>query len=528
VVNPFRVLVVAGVLLVSHSARAEDKDPDAERQAVAAGQVLVQGKQYRAAIELIKPYEPQNASSPAARDLALLLAAGYLGDNNAFWAIRTLAPRVDADAGDCGLRTWLAWAYFQVAQLDRARAVLDHPSCRQPGPDSARASLLGALMAKTEGNDHTASKELAQAWTAKQMYAADRDALPVLAEQVHPGRVPELSWKLDIRQGYTTNALLGSPTDPSSREGITDTASNYSQVTGWFSLSPDLHRIFRPALEGELRTFLLDNPHVSALSYISLSGRLGVLVGRRLPRLLVAWRPEYLHLAGGATDATGPNWYVGAHRAEAELELRPWLLAFAGGGRRDFRPPIRDRYELDGGLGGQLAAGPRLSVIWAASARKHWTDFGTYDLWGGTALANLLYTFDPAFQARAGGTLAGDYYPRWNGYPDLAGPNRRDIFVKGTVALWSPPMSGVRLGIQYEVSHRDSTAVGFEFTDHRASALVTWSGTAELSRPRAASSSPLADIPWGLGGTDGRLHERVQDYLREDERTLQRSCGCRE
>jgi hypothetical protein len=191
---------------------------------------------------------------------------------------------------------------------------------------------------------------------------------------------------------------------------------------------------------------------------------------------------------------------------------------------------IRDRYELDGGLGGQAPVVTRLSMVWAVSGRKHWTDSGTYDLWGGTGLVNLIYTFDRGFQPRAGVTLAGDSYPHWNGYLDPAGSteNRRDLFVKAAAGLWSPLVSGVRFGVLYEYSHRNSTAQLFDFSDHRASVLLTWSGTAELTGPKLAPSAPLADIAWGLGGADGRLKERVQDYLREDERMLQRSCGCRE
>jgi hypothetical protein len=517
-----------GLVLAGHPARAQGPGLATEHQVVAEGQGLLRRKQYRAAIELIKPLQPQLSSSPAARELTELLAAAYLGENNAFWAIRTLAPRLEGEPGDCGLRVWLAWAHVQLAQLDSAREVLGHASCRQPGPQSARASLLLALMAETEGKNQAAAADLARARVAKEMYAADRDALSALAQRIDPNRMPELSWKLDLRQGFTSNALLGSPTDPNAGQTVSDTASGYYQLSGWFRFSPDLPLPARPALEGEVRSFQLNNPQISALSYLSLTGRVGAFVTSRLPRLLVAWRPEYLRLAGGALASTGPNWYVGAHRLEAELEWKPWLLAFGGAGRRDFRPPIRDRYELDGGLGGQLAASSRLSMVWAVSGRKHWTDFDTYDLWGGTGLANLLYTFDPGFQARAGVTLAGDHYPHWNGFLSTPGSTRRDVFVKATAALWSPQMSGVRLGVQYEYSHRDSTAPAFQFTDHRASALVTWSGTTELTHPKAAESLPLADVPWGLGSADGRLHERVQDYLREDERTLQRSCGCRE
>jgi hypothetical protein len=520
----------AGLAFTSNLARAQGPDPTTLRQTVSAGQVLLQQKQYRAVIELIKPLNPQLSSSPEAHDLAELLAAGYLGDHNAFWAIRTLGPRVDANPNDCGLRVWLAWAHFQAAQLDRARAGLDHASCREPGPQAARASLLRALMAQAEGKEQVAVADLAQAWAAKDMYAADREALLALAERIDPNRIPELAWKFDVRQGYTSNALLGSPTDPNAGQSISDPSSGYTQLVGWFRLSPDLHRPVRPAVEGEVRTFQVDNPEISALSYLSLTGRLGVFVGSSLPRLFVGWRPEYLRLAGGALADTGPNWYVGSHRAEVELEWKPWLLAFAGGGRRDFRPLIRDRYEFDGGLGGQLSVASRLSMVWAVSGRKHWTDSGTYDLWGGTGLVNWLYTFDRGFQPRAGVTLASDIYPHWNGYLDAAGSteSRRDLFVKATAALWTPLVSGLRFGVLYEYSHRQSTAPLFAFSDHRASVVLTWSGTAQLLGPKVAPSAPLADIAWGLGGADGRLRERVQDYLREDERTLQRSCGCRE
>lgn len=528
-----------GFAFAGFPAQAQDRDPSAERQVVGEAQALLRNKHYRTAIELIKPYQPQSSSSRESRDLTVLLAAAYVGDNNAFWAIRTLAPRLEAQPDDCELRLWLAWAHFHVPQLDRAREVLEHASCRQPGPQAARAALLLALLAKTEGKEQPARESLAQAWAAEELYPADREALSALSEHIDPDEIPELSWKLDMRQGYSSNALLGSPTDPTASTYIPTARSGYYQIAGWFRLTPKLALPVRPAVEGEVRTFQLENPWISAQSYIDLTGRLGVFVGSRLPRLFLAWRPEYLRLAGGNLETTGANWYVAAHRAEAELEVKPWLLVFAGGGRRDFRPMIRDRYELDGGLGGQLSLVPRLSMVWAVSGRKHWSDWGTYDVWGGTALANLFYNFDRGLQARAGATLAGDRYPHWNGHlaplkddgvpdPSTLTKNRRDVFVKATAALWSPLVSGLRFGVLYEYSHRDSTAPLFTFSDHRASVVLTWSGTAALSRPRAASAAPLADLAWDLGGANGALKERVQDYLREDERTLQRSCGCRE
>jgi hypothetical protein len=524
--------VLVGLMLAATPTRAEEQSPGSEdpRQAVAAGQALLVEQQYRAAIELIKPYAPQLSPTPEARALTLLLAAAYLGDGNAFWAIRTLAARVETQADDCELRVWLAFAHFQLAQLERAREVLGHASCQVPGPQAARVALLSALLAKTEGKEQDAAAELDRAWAAEEMYAEDREALAALTQQIDGQRIPDVSWKLDGRQGFTSNALLGSPTDPNASESIRDTTSGYTQLALWFRLSPAVRLPVRPVLEGELRSFQLDNPELSAQSYLSLTGRLGIFVGSRLPRLLLAWRPEYLRLAGGALATTGANWYASAHRVEAELEVKPWLLAFAGGGRRDFRPLIRDRWELDAGLGGQVAFASRLTLVWAVSGRRHWTDAGTYDLWGGTALANLLYTFAMGVQPRVGVTLAGDSYPHWNGYLGPVGSteNRRDLFLKTTAALWSPVVLGVRFGILYEYSHRNSTAPLFEFSDHRASVMLTWTGSAALTGPKAAPSRPVADIAWGLGRADSRLRERVQDYLREDERTLQRSCGCRE
>lgn len=531
-----------GLALASASAKAQDERSAAEHQVLLDGQRLLQQKQYRALIELIKPWAPQLASSRESRDLTVLLAAAYMGDNNAFWAIRTLAPRIDAQPEDCELRIWLAWAYLHVPQLERVREVLGHPSCRQPRSQAARVSLLRALMAKAEGHDQAAAEELERAWAAGEMYAADRDALPALSQQIDPDQIPELSWKIDLRQGYASNALLGLPTDPRVDAGrsdlaalpvepkITDASSGYYQLDVWFRLAPKLALPVRPALEGEVRSFQLENPAISSQSYLSFSGRLGVFVGSRLPRLFVGWRPEYLRLAGGNLETTGANWYAGSHRGEAELELKPWLMAFAGGGRRDFRPMIRDRYELDGGLGGQGTLFPRLSLLWAVSGRKHWADAGTYDVWGGTALANLFYALGNGLQARAGATLAGDSYPHWRGHLDPTGgrESRRDLFVKATAALWSPMVSGFRFGVLYEYSHRDSSAPLFTFSDHRASVLLTWAGATALSRPRAASSAPVADPAWDVGRNDGAVKERLQDYLREDERTLQRSCGCRE
>jgi hypothetical protein len=68
--------VVLGSILASAPTRAQEQSSVAERQIARDGQLLLQRKQYRALIELIKPLAPQRSSSPEGRRGAQLPIAG--------------------------------------------------------------------------------------------------------------------------------------------------------------------------------------------------------------------------------------------------------------------------------------------------------------------------------------------------------------------------------------------------------------------------------------------------------------------
>jgi hypothetical protein len=499
------------------SAGAQASEPQAADHA----RWLIEQGRYAPAREELKQ---QIQLYPESSRLHVLLAVGYLGDDNPFWAANTLTAWLQQNPADCEARVWLAWTYVHTASLDKVKEALDHESCRGPDPMATRAAIVGVMAADLERQQDQARAELDRARRQPAMFESDRGALRALSLKVDSERTPELAWQLEARRGYTTNALLGSPVDPTKAGSAA--ASSLLQLSAWVRVAPDLHSFVRPSLEVQARVFQLFAPDVEGQSYFNPTGRIGVFLGRRSPRALIAYRPDYLRLQGGDNYNPAPLWYVAAHRAETEIELTPRLLLFAGAGRREFRPVVRNRWELDGGIGGQWPLTTNLAAVWAISGRKHWSTTGAYDVVGGTGLGSVQYNLPGEWQARATVTLATDYYSRSAGY--FAPDPRRDLFAKAGAALWSPAWEGLRAGLAYDFSHRDSTAPLYEFSDHRVVMMVAWAGNAELQQPALTGLRPSADIPWGLGEGKAAVQDRVQELLRQDEQTLQKSCGCRE
>lgn len=456
-----------------------------------------------------------------------MLAKAYLEDNNEFWAIKTLVARLETAPDDCEARTWLAWTHLKLANIDLARDALNHHSCRRAGPFATRAMILHALITDAEKNRDDARAELSSARNQARAFPKDRRALDAFSRLMDGERLPEVAWQAEVRRGYTTNALLGSPVDPS--DAGTKTGSSFFQANAWARFSPDMRYVIRPSLELQTRVFSLFQSDVRAQSFVNPTGRVGVYVGERIPRVFVGWRPDYVRVSGGDRFAPGPLWYAGANRGEVEVEATPWLLIFAGAGRREYRPIARNRNELDGGVGGQWSLSNRWALLWALSARSHWSDSDVYDLVGATAITSLQHVFDGGWRARLGATIAGDYFPASDGYfgPD-ATTIRTDRFWKLSSMFQSPSWMGLRTGVAYDYSLRDSTSPAYDFTDHRFAMVISWSGEQNLSGPSSTKQSPVADLEWGVHGGTAPVQERVQELLRQDEQTLQRSCGCAE
>ena len=461
--------------------------------------------------------------SPLDGDLVVALGAAYLKAGNAFWAIRTLSQRVADAPDDCAARAWLAWAYLGQAGLDAAMEASELPQC--PPPDRARLAMVRALVAGARGDRDRAVAAIREARASAQMWPSDRLAFTRVTRTALPDSLPELAWRLEVGAGYTSNALLGSPTDPASGS-VLEGRTALSQGDLWLRFAPWVHTWVRPALEIQAKAtgFLADS--VRGLSWFDLTGRLGVSVGKVLPRVLLAWRPEWLLLSQGDRYDEGPVWYFAAHRAEVEFEAAPWLVVFAGAGHRQFRETARTRFEADLGLGGRAGLAPPLTLLWAFTGRVYRANASAWNLWGASALLSLQGRLPHGLLAKAGLSGSVDAYPDsagygpWGGNPD----SRRDVLLKPGLSIWSPSWAGVRVGVQYDFSWRDSTLAAYDFEDHRATVRLVWTGDAEVLVPGPGTGKPILDLPWGGGGVDEGM-ERIQDLLRQDEQ-VQRSSSC--
>lgn len=484
-----------------------------------ARNLLASGEAIRA-VEVLKEGV---AHLPEDGDLKVLLGAAYLAAGNAFWAIRTLSLRVAESPQDCAARAWLAWAYLGQAGLDAAMEATQESVCS--GPDGGRLALVRALIAGARGDRDKAYEALWEARTQERLWPTDRQSFSAVARQALPDGLPEFSSRLEVAGGYTTNALLGSPTDPASGASRAG-RSTIGQMDLWVRFAPSLHPWVRPHFEAQVRGTGLLADEVRGLSWLDLSGRLGASLGRVLPRFLLAWRPDWLLLARGDRYDSGPVLYFSAHRAEIEGELVPWMVVFGGFGRRTFRETARSRWEADLGLGGRIALAHPVTLIWATTGRVFRANVAAWNLWGGSALVAVQGRMPLGWLAKVGWTASVDAYPDSRGYVPWggAGGARRDVLVKPTVSVWAPSWLGIRVGVQYEFSWRDSTLPAFDFRDHRITVRLAWSGDFEVLLPRAASGEPVADLPWGAG-PEGLGLDRVQDLLRQDEQ-VQRSSSC--
>jgi tetratricopeptide (TPR) repeat protein len=458
---------------------------------------------------------------PASGPIQILLGVTYLDRGEHLWAADAFGRRLDQDPTDCEARFWLAYVDVQDLALDEAVYLLDGEECAQSGPMQTRVFMLRALLARYLGEEQTAREALAQAREQDTAFETDREALAVLSRLIVPERLDELVWRVVVGAGYTTNALLGSPSDPVLAS--VDPASAHLQTDAWARLAPDLDRPFRPAVEAQVKVLRFLAEAVRDYSYLDLTGRVGFFLDWGLPRLLLGYRPEYLLLSGGDEMAAGSVWFFSAHRGELEAELTPWLMLFAGAGRRDFRQLGRSRTEVDGGAGGHVMLIDRLALLWAAAGRAYWAREPAYDLVGASAIANLQYPLPHGASARAGVTLAADWYPDSAHF--FADDARQDTFIRVGASLWSPSVAGLQVGLAYDFSDRDSSAPDYAFRDHRLTLRLSWSGALDFGLPEAAPEPPLAEVDWGLRASAHGTGERIQDLLRQDEQ-IRQSCGC--
>lgn len=474
------------------------------------------------AIALLKPAIEER---PLDKALRMLLARAYLDDGNDFWAVRTLNATAELFPEDCTVTFWQAWIQIRQGQLDQARDLLG-TACTAWVPDQARRALISALLEQQAGASAKAEALLAEAASASFAYAEDRAAMARLRSTVAPGFIPPLSGRVDLAVGYTSNALAGSPVDPATQSRSAQ--SPMLTTSAFLRFVPPLHSWVRPAMDVEARGLGFSSDQGRDLSFLMLDARPAVILGGAGPRATLAYRYETLLLAGGDSLGKGPVWYFDAHRGEGELEVLRMLTFFGGVGQRTFRDYGRGRFEVDGGVGTALPLGSRAHFVTALSGRHYQANNRAWSLYGGSLLASAEVRLPHRWSARAGMLASMDRYPDSKGYFDVRAPTtaRRDRLLKLSASAFAPPVAnGIKVGVTYEFSTRDSSAAPYDYDDHRLLAKVIWTFAADPWLPRAATPSGHVPLDYQLG--DGETGERVQDLLRQDE-AAQRSSSCRE
>jgi hypothetical protein len=513
-----RVILVAFLVLLVLAPRVVfADDPCGETPSAAcildhAAMLLDRGEQ-RAALDYLKRRRTFVADEGR---FSLLAAQGYLALGNRVWARRILTQRVATQPDDCEARGWLAWVFYSDADLEGARQILDHERCPRTAPERSRWALLRGLVVKESGHPDEARSYVHLARRAGVAYAEDRVVLEHLTASLWPDREPLMEARADLRAGWTSNALLGSPIDPTAAEG--DLASPVGDLALWARTGTDSLGLARPFAELEIKSLGLVSQATRELSYVSMGVRPGIAWHLGHALLRSAYRFDTVLLEGGDAYEAGPLWYHQGHRGELELELGRSLTLFGGGGRREFRIMGRSRWELDLGLGGGGALGDRVFMLGALTGRAHRAVNHGYHLFGASALTSLQVRIHGQWTLRAVVSLSYDDYPDpLSRLVFSATQERRDLQIKGRVEFWTPPFAGVRLGAAYAPSHRDSTAGHYSFTDHRVVALVRWIWRADPGRLEARTPEGHVALDYGLAESEHALGDRLQDLLRQDE-----------
>lgn len=524
------VSALIGLAASVHAARAMAQQADVT---VESDKLVAEGKP-RAAIEALKP---SLQASPHDPRLVFALARAYLADKNPFWALNTLQDYAGAHPPACDARAMIAWIQIKQASFEKAEETLDLPGCEQPAEVRARAQLIRAWLAQVSGNPARSSELMHEAAAAPRLYEEDVTLLEALRARFDPGRMPWLSWKLDLAAGWTSNGLLGSPVDPA-RIGQ-DTASSVGIVNGSVRIVVPASASVRPVADLRLKTLALGAEPVSGLSYRQPSIRLGVLLGETYPRLLVAWHWDAVQLAGGdryAPRGEGPIWFSEAHRGEYEIEVNDWMYTFGSAGRRTFRDMGRSRWELEEGVGMSMRAGEKVRLVAGASARWYRSENPAWDLYGATGMAQAVVQLPKDWQARSSASVGLDAYPRsgraehppFGFFSGSEGRDRRDAIVRIAVSGWTPAVWGARLGAIYEYSHRWSTASDYEFTDHRVLGQMSWFFDSDRMGASTIDSKGRQALHYGLGASAaGRFEEeqRLREMMRQDE-SVRRGSSC--
>lgn len=490
---------------------------------------LKQAEQLRSANELDEAIDVLKRAVKAFPDherLRHALSLAYLEDENEFWALKVLRDYEQDHPPACDTRALQAWIHIQQANFDLADEILSIPGCDTPPYVLARQLLLKAHMNAQQGNHEQAEELVREARELGRYYEEDKTLLDAMTARYDPGRLPLASWRADLALGWTSNGLAGSPVDPA--DVGADTASSLVQLDLRLRTVIPASRTLRPVIEGQFRMLDLAAGTVSALSYRQPSLRPGILIGDTTPRLLLTYGFDAVQIAGSDRYDEGPLWYSEAHRFDYEIEVNDNLFAFGGGGHRWYRESGRTRWEAEQGLALGLPLTDDLRLMTGASARWHRAENEAYDAYGGTLVGQLIHRLPAGLEARLNVSGSYDDYPRSQGYfGGSKGEKRTDSQIRVKPGLWSPLWSGLRVGLDYEYSHRASTAANYEFTDNRVLLHGVWvmdSDRFGVDLIPVEGREPLPHNVSASGELSGD-EMRIRDLMRQDE-AVKRGSSC--
>jgi tetratricopeptide (TPR) repeat protein len=493
-------------------------DPACER--AAAEQLFDEGNP-RQAIERLRAALSRFPDDPT---LQLLLARGYLLDDNLFWAERTLSAALAREPDDTEVREWLACVHIRQGDPDLALADLAAEHRPVSGPDLARWNLLEAFNARVAGESALARAALAAVPRKSEVYQEDREVWRSLHRRTDPWWLDPITGNLELGLGGTSNALAGAPTDPGASGGL----SGLATIEAHGRLVPPVSGATSPILDLDLIGDGLSQAEYRELSNLDVSARVGGLFTGSRHRLVVGYRAEMLFL-----DQT-PSLYAEAHRLELEIEGASGWALLAGAGHRAYQDELRTRWEGDVSVGGPLGRVAAVPVVAGAAVRLGDANSPAYDQRGVAAVVVGRFPVGRGWSTRLALSGALDDYPHSGGLEGLlvfgTTEKRRDLLGRIAVGVWTPRRGAARVGLEWQYTRRDSTAndrpgYDFSYREQRAMVLLHLELDADPWAPRAVRPPGHVPLEWGLGADGGEQEERILELLRQDE-DLQRGCGC--
>ncbi|MBW2264105.1 MAG: hypothetical protein JRG91_19245, partial [Deltaproteobacteria bacterium] len=358
------------------------------------------------------------------RDYHLLLAAASLAGEDTSGVLETLDAYIAGNPDDCEAKSWLAWVYMDHGFTELTSEILQDEACTSgDGPLALRYGLLSAFLdIKEEKEGDGGFPEL----EVDEIFEEDLQLYRYVRSVASPHYNPPFFIRFVLQGGYTTNAMFGSANDPAMVHKKMDSPLlSHELHVGYAPLfapnfSPSLEVMSSSSIflfEDESRDDVADRAgSADPLDFSSFD--FGVRAGLKFlvphdvyPSFYLGYRGDVLFLnMEDQYDLTPPVVFYEGHRVEIEFTPIASAIFFAGWGRRFFREDIRTRWELDGGVGLQRTVLPWLSLLGAASIRKHWAGNEVYNVFGASLLGQLVFHVYRGIQVKAMLALHMDHY----------------------------------------------------------------------------------------------------------------------